>query len=559
MTLLPTNGTIIQQSAQLTQRQRRWMDLLIVDLDEAIGLHELLNMVLQRAFDATGAEAGSISLVDHERQELMLQVYDGYNRPMDTPDLHSDTRRRRAWESSLPGQVARTRRPVLIRDVARDAEAQSLGQYIRAELVLPIVDQDRVLAVLVLDSPRASAFGDGEVALALALCERAALPLRRALRYHELLEVSTQLGQVFTSMTSGLVLLDTQGRVLRHNPAWLAVWGITMPHSAAPFHVPLDLVPQLITRLKEPHTLINFCDTGRQQPTEILTETIVLQYPHQELSLLSVPTRDSFGRLTGRLWVVNDVTRERESDRLKSEFISIVSHELRTPLTSILGYTELLLGRNFAPVEQRDFLNTVFSEATHLSKIVEDLLGFTRLEAGRVQLEFWTLPLYHLLREMMPQVGTFLSANHKLLIDVPESLPPIHADRDKVRQILNNLLNNAAKYSPQGGEIALSAHEAHQLPSDHPPGAWMLITIRDQGLGIPSDELPRIWDRFYRVDNSNTRRIGGTGLGLSIVRRLVEMHGGQIWAESQVGVGSIFRFTLPIANELARREDTDPG
>ena len=125
-------------------------------------------------------------------------------------------------------------------------------------------------------------------------------------------------------------------------------------------------------------------------------------------------------------------------------------------------------------------------------------------------------------------------------------------DRDKVKQVLFNLLINAAKYSPRGGEIALVVEEAAELPADHPQGRFLLVTVRDQGIGIPPEDLPRIWERFYRVDNTNTRRIGGTGLGLAITRALVELHGGRIWVESTAGKGSAFFFTLPVVADMAR-------
>ena len=200
--------------------------------------------------------------------------------------------------------------------------------------------------------------------------------------------------------------------------------------------------------------------------------------------MLSVPTRDSLGQLTGRLWVVSDVTREREADRLKSEFISVVSHELRTPLTSILGYTELLLAREFAPAEQREFVKTVYNEANHLSQIVEDMLGISRLEAGTVKLNQWVVSMRQLIGEMTAQLSHHLSARHRMVIHIPNQLPPAYVDRDKVKQILFNLLINAAKYSPRGGEIALSIEEAAELPADHPPGRFLLVTVRDQGIGI---------------------------------------------------------------------------
>jgi signal transduction histidine kinase len=542
-----------RQPGELTVQQERLLAALREDLEVPLSLNDLLTMLLNCALDSTGAEAGAISLVDHERREVILQVYEGYgHEPFAGRDISGQPRRRVSWDGGLVGRAARSGRSILLRDVSHEPDFQPGSPDIRAELAVPIAAEGHALAVLVLDSPRSAAFGDSEVAFANALCAAAPRALQRALRYQELLEASTQRGQVITSMPLGLALLDAQGRVLRHNPAWLNVWGIEPPDRDTPFHVPWDLVPTVLARLADPMALNDFCAEGQSNPTEVQTTTIRMRDPHQELDVLSAPTRDSLGQLTGRLWLVSDVTRERESDRLKSEFISVVSHELRTPLTSILGYTELLMAREFAPNEQREFFKTIYDEANHLSQIVEDLLGISRLEAGRVKLNQWVVSMRQLIGEMTAQLSHHLSTRHRMVIDIPPQLPPAYVDRDKVKQILFNLLINAAKYSPRGGEIALSIKEAADLPEDHPTGRFLLVAVRDQGIGIAPEDLPRIWERFYRVDNTNTRRIGGTGLGLSITRALVELHGGRIWVESDVGKGSTFFFTVPIATELVR-------
>jgi len=535
---------------ELNGEQAHELTVLRHEMEAPLSLGSLLTMLLRQAIDSTGAEAGAISLVDAERGELVIQAIEGY--PQAGPSLYGEPRRRISWEQGLVGRVARTGRSILSRDVNREPDYQAGGPAMRAELAVPINAGDRTLAVLVLSSPRTAAFGESEVTFVQALCGVAPQPLRRALRYQELLETSTQLNQVVTSMPIGLALLDVQGRVLRHNPAWRHLWGIEETRDDTPFHVPWDLVALVLARLNDPMGLNDFCANGQSNPTEVQTITLRLRDPHQELDVLSVPTRDSMGQLTGRLWLVSDVTRERESDRLKSEFISVVSHELRTPLTSILGYTELLLAREFAPAEQREFVKTVYNEANHLSQMVEDMLGISRLEAGTVKLNQWVVSVRQLINEMTAQLNHHLSTRHRMVIDISDQLPPAYIDRDKVKQVLFNLLINAAKYSPRGGEIGLTVSEAVELPEDHPPGRFLLVRVHDQGIGIPAEDLPRIWERFYRVDNTNTRRIGGTGLGLAITRALVELHGGRIWAESVVGKGSTFLFTLPIATELIR-------
>jgi len=545
-------GEAMAVRSALTTRQQRLMTTLRAELEAPLDLGALLTFLLRWAIDATGAEAGAVSMVDHERGEIVLQAHEGYGSDPLSRDAFGETRRRWSWDVGIAGKVARTGRAILLRDVSRNPDYQAFSPDVRAELAAPI-GGERPLAVLVLDSPRSAAFGESEVAFVHALCDLAANPLHRALHYQQLLETSAQLGQVFTSMPTGLVLMDQQGRVLRHNPAWLTIWGLQPDAIGEAFQIPWDLVPLLLPRLRDPLALTELCAEGQRAPGEVQSLLVQLNNPHQEVLLLSVPTRDSFGALTGRLWVVSDVTREREADRLKSEFLSVVSHELRTPLTSIMGYTELLLAREFNVNDQREFVQTVYNEANHLSQIVEDLLGVSRLEAGNVRLDQWVVSLRQLITELAAQLNNQIGGKHTMLIDIPPQIPPVYVDRDKVKQILVNLITNAAKYSPRGGEIRLTVTEDAPLPPDHPPGRFLRIAVADQGIGIAPEDLPRIWERFFRVDNSNTRRIGGTGLGLSIARALVELHGGRIWAESKLNKGSTFYFTLPIATDLIRR------
>ena len=540
------------QPNELTIRQQHTLSAFQNDLEAPRTLGDLLARVLRWAMETTGAEAGAVSLVDHERGELIVQVFEGFPREPFSRDVYGEARRRWSWSTGLSGKVAREGRALLLRDIARDPDFVPAIPEIRAELAVPIGDPGHALAVLTLDSPRSAAFGERELAFVQAIAVGALLPLKRALGYQQSLETSMQLGQVFGSIPSGLALMDSQGQVLRHNPAWLHIWGLEPEDMGTAFHVPWDMVTRLLSRLTDPLKLSEFCAEGQTQPTETLQETILLRDPHQELHVLSAPTRDSLGQLTGRLWVVSDVTRERESDRLKSEFISIVSHELRTPLTSILGYTELMLAREFKPAEQREFVKTVYDQANHLSQIVEDLLGVSRLEAGTVRLNQWVVSLRQLISELIAQLHTHISARHRVVIDVPQHMTPAYLDRDKMKQVLVNLVTNAVKYSPKGGEVVLRVQENPTLPADHPAGDFLLVSVGDQGMGIPHEDMPRIWERFYRVDNSNTRRIGGTGLGLSITKALVELHNGRIWVESTVGQGSTFFFTVPAATEQMR-------
>ncbi len=516
------------------------------ELPEPIALQPLLVRLLRQALHATGAEYGAVCLVDAVHGELVMEVQHGYDLSMfDDP---AATHRRVSWNSGVAGHVAQTGRAVLLRDVAPESVLllpTPAAAPIRAELAVPLRAEGQVLAVLVLDSPRSDAFAEAALAQANRLCTRTAPALQQALQQRALLESNHHMQQIFgSSLPIGLGLFDLHGQVLRTNPGWASALGLSPDEAARIRYIPLDLVEVLLPRLSNPAELTRLCEQDQQEPESVQIVTLRLHKPDQEVQITSVPTRDAQGQLVGRLWAVQDMARDREVDRLKHEFVSIVSHELRTPLTSILGYTELLLARTFDPNDQRQFVQTVHQQAEHLAKLVEDLLSVSRIEAGTMQLSRWRIALDQIINQLTAQIGAL--DRHKLVIQLADQLPAAYIDRDKIWQVLFNLLTNAIKYSPDGGEITLSVHHATTLPADHPPGRWLLVQVRDQGIGIAPEDLPRIWERFYRVDNTNTRRIGGTGLGLSIARALVELHGGRIWVESEVGRGSIFSFTLPI-------------
>ncbi|HEY3110731.1 MAG TPA: HAMP domain-containing sensor histidine kinase [Chloroflexota bacterium] len=230
-----------------------------------------------------------------------------------------------------------------------------------------------------------------------------------------------------------------------------------------------------------------------------------------------------------------------ELSRLKSEFISIASHELRTPLTGILGFSELLTNNDplLPEDDRRRFQRLIFQQAEQLAALVDNLLDVSRIESGRVTLDPIALDLEDALWPILESARQS-APGHTLSVDLPAEARWVRADPDKVRQILTNLVSNAVKYSPAGGGVTISAQSE--------PGAnRVTISVADQGLGIPPDQIERIFDRFQRVDAPATRGIRGTGLGLFIVRELVELHGGTIGVESTVGRGSAFHFTLPAA------------
>ncbi|HUX86795.1 MAG TPA: HAMP domain-containing sensor histidine kinase [Chloroflexota bacterium] len=234
--------------------------------------------------------------------------------------------------------------------------------------------------------------------------------------------------------------------------------------------------------------------------------------------------------------VAAEVEAMHQLNVLKAEFISTVSHELRSPLTPILGFAELLASNVFDSESVREMAGEMFHQAQRMHRLVDDLLDVSRMEAGRFRLELSEMNVQPLLLAMVRDYGQ-RSALHRVVGDLPTTLPTVHGDGERIRQVLDNLLSNAIKYSPEGGEVKLAARV---------DGEQVLVAVSDHGIGLPRERLSRLFEKFYRVDSHLTHRVRGSGLGLAIAKYIVDAHGGRIWVESELGKGSTFSFTLPI-------------
>lgn len=237
--------------------------------------------------------------------------------------------------------------------------------------------------------------------------------------------------------------------------------------------------------------------------------------------------------------IVRDITQRKEVDRLKDEFISIMSHELRTPLTSLRGFTELMLTRDFSLDKRREFLAIMQREATRLTDLINNFLDLRRIESGQQNDQMVDVDLATVLRTSVALFSN-TAGPHIFQVQVPEQLPSVYANADRLYQVLINLLSNAVKFSPQGGTITAGIRTEE---------GELVVWVADQGIGIAPEELPKIFVRFFRVDNRDVRKIGGTGLGLALVKEIVTAHKGKVWVESTLGQGSTFFFTLPITDK----------
>ncbi|MBI3072907.1 MAG: PocR ligand-binding domain-containing protein [Deltaproteobacteria bacterium] len=251
--------------------------------------------------------------------------------------------------------------------------------------------------------------------------------------------------------------------------------------------------------------------------------------------------------------------RLKELDKLKSNFLATVSHELRTPLTSVIGYSEMLLEGLAGDLnnEQREYISTIMEKGDNLLQLITGILDISKIESGTLKFSISETRLDEIIESSLSSVRPqAVKGGITLAKAVSADLPPIQADRDKIRQVIVNLLGNAVKFTPKGGRITVSAETiadgdagmggAQFNPFEALAPRWVKICVSDTGIGIPKDNLDKVFETFYQVDNSSTREFGGTGLGLSIVKNFVESHGGHVSVDSEVGVGSTFTLVLPV-------------
>jgi len=250
------------------------------------------------------------------------------------------------------------------------------------------------------------------------------------------------------------------------------------------------------------------------------------------------------GMIKEFLSISRDITVRKEAEQLKDELVSTVSHELRTPLTSLRGFTELMLSRDFSREKQREFLAIIHSESVRLTNLINDFLDLQRIESGRQVYHFADFSLPALLHE---SVSVFSGGKEQrpFHLVLPPHFPTIRADRDRIQQVLANLFSNAVKFSPDGSAVVVGA----QLQDGE-----AVVWVKDQGVGIPPEAMSKLFSKFFRVDNRDTRTIGGTGLGLALMKEIIAGHNGRVWVESTLGFGSTFFFTLPFTH-IAQRDE----
>jgi two-component system sensor histidine kinase ResE len=336
-----------------------------------------------------------------------------------------------------------------------------------------------------------------------------------------------QLAGILGSMTDGVITFDKEGEVLLFNPPAQAY--------LAPL-VELTIGQRLGTDISLPSVEEAFHQvlaTGKMASAEI-------ELDNRAFSCRLAPLKgEPQGNVRGVVLVLLDMTRERRLEEMRREFVANVSHELRTPLTYLQGYTEAILdGLAADPAEEKKYLKIILDETLRLRRLVSDLLDLSRIEAGQVDLPLEEVRLVELVDQVLPKlVPMTADKNLELVTQIGPELPPVWGNPDRLQQVLINLLDNALRHTPDGGRVTVTAREIE--------GNMVAVSVSDTGSGVPPEDLPYLFERFYKVEKARTRTTAGTGIGLAIVRSVVEAQGGQVWAESSPGAGTTITFTIP--------------
>ncbi|MBM3242212.1 HAMP domain-containing protein [Candidatus Poribacteria bacterium] len=360
--------------------------------------------------------------------------------------------------------------------------------------------------------------------------------MRRNLKLAEehLRQEAEKMTAVVNSIAEGLIVLDKNNCILHINPTAERLLGIDTKLRGL----------EIGTAIKdhEMHAAIEKSQ-ARVDRYETHSFEVVLNKSEQQiiLKMLASPFLDDDGQLLGTVYVLEDITEAKKTERMKSDFVNLVSHEFRTPLTSIRGFVQLILdGKvgSISPVQERSLIR-VLRQARRLEALINDLLDVSRIESGRIEMKQEVVSLVDVaiqrIEELKPQAD-----EKKITVELiePDSLPNVMGDSERIGQVFTNLIGNAIKFTPDGGNVTVKLR---------PEGTYILAQVIDTGPGIPIDKQEKIFDKFYQLSEVQTRQQGGSGLGLSIVKSIVESHGGRVWVKSQEGKGSDFRFILPIA------------
>lgn len=510
-------------------------------INSALALEDVLRLIVANAAQVLEGARCSVALLDEDQnQVLSMAASDG------TINVSPDARFN--FIKALVQWVVRSGKPWLVADVRQDprfAEAAELS--ITSVISVPLFLDNKAVGALVATSPDANVFTNEDLNLLNAFADQAAVAVKNARLYEQLVEEQRQtelvyqhveerrneLEAILRGIGDGVIVTDPELNLLLMNPVATRI-----------FRVKSDVTNSVPLAKVIPHQELTslFQDALRGRGEAIVREIslpLVGEKVQATYQALASPIMGADGKTRGVVTVLRDVTSQKELERMKSSFLSVVSHELKTPLHSIKGFVDIILMGKTGPLTdtQVDFLTTVRDQTTRLQSLIDDLLEFSRLESGQIKLRLTEVSLAEVTKAVVDKLKPLAERGQVQLVNnVGTDIPLIEADYMRIEQVLTNLVDNAIKFTPASGVVTITAKDL---------GTEVQVAVSDTGIGIPASEHERIFERFYQVDSGPARHYRGTGLGLTICKHIVEYHRGRIWVESEVGKGSTFFFVLP--------------
>lgn len=496
-------------------------------INSALALEDLLHQIAVNASQVLGVAQCLVALLDEQSNQVVPRAASG----LPTESLSGERFR---LGSEVATMVVRTGRPILIADVRADARfSQTDDLPVVSVMSAPLLTDNRPVGALTATSRKRGAFEEQDLNLLAAFADQAAIAVKNAALYQRLTAEKRRTEAIIQGLGDGVIVTDAQYGLALLNPVAATVLGLS--------RTPLTGAP--VSDFIESADLMELLRSAVESDPKPVVREIALSGPRSDqkrvFHVLATTVNDEAGAVRNIVAVLRDITSRKEVEEMKSNFLSVVSHELKTPLHSIKGFVDIILMGKAGQISdtQRDFLSIVKTQTTQLQNQINDLLEFSRLEAGQIKLRIENVNIAEVTTAVVDKLR--LQAQDGLVdlhLAIASDLPTIQADRGRVEQVLTNLVDNAIKFTPSGGKITVSGEDQ---------GMVIMVAVSDTGIGIPTEALERVFDRFYQVDGSPTRSYRGTGLGLTICRHIVEQHGGSIWVESEAGKGAVFRFTLP--------------
>lgn len=516
---------LLHANHQLEQRLRELNTLVQIGkrITSRLDLQPVLTRVVEAAVELSQAEEGTLMLVDQATGELYSVAATGALGQVDAS-------LRLPVADSLAGQVVKTGQPLVI--TGEDLRKIKTRYYFRDVAYAPLAFQETVIGVLgVSNREKSAAFNPHTLQLLSVLADFAAIAIENARLYDATAQERNTLNTILRDTEAAIVVVDTRDAILFANPIACQSFGID-PQMAQG--------RPLTETITHPQVLDLFAKDARGERSR--SSEIALDDGDRVLSARLTAIDD-----VGRVLITQDITHLKQLDRAKTDFVTAVSHDLRSPLTAILGYVELLNRAGPLNEGQQKFVERIVFSVQSITALINDLLELGRIEAG-FDRDYEPVAMNLVVRYAVEGMRhQWESKHHDLQVTAPDALPPVSGYPLRLRQMVNNLLENAIKYTPDGGQIRLALGTQSQ---------FVLLTVSDTGIGIPPQDQPYVFDKFYRADEA-IDRFAGTGLGLAIVKGIVDQHKGRIWMDSQPGQGTTFTVMLPTEG-VEKREEKRP-